>query len=212
MPPRHPTPPAMPDPATPGGSEATGKAAKAARPKARTTSEKPPEPPRRRARGFEAAGHLAQDRISEGARKRGAMLARLLGHWGEIAGPDLGAITRPLRTHFGRDGLGATLTLAAAPATAPMLQMRLPDLTARINAALGYAAIARIKLVQSDQGSFTAGLAEAPASFAAAPKAPAPPPAAASELATVSDPGLRAALETLGRNLSSRPRHTGARS
>ena len=162
-------------------------------------------PPNRRQRGFEAAGHLAQGAITEGARKRGAMLVRLITHWGEIAGEDLGAITRPLRSSFGRDGLGATLTLAAAPAMAPVIQMRLPDLVRRINAALGYAAVARIKLLQSDAGAF----AERPAVFDHAPtRTPPPPPPA--EVAQVTDPGLRAALETLARNVQTRTRNNGA--
>lgn len=90
---------------------------------------------------------------------------------------------------------------------APVIQMRLPDLVRRINAALGYAAVARIKLLQSDAGAF----AERPAVFDHAPtRTPPPPPPPPAEVAQVTDPGLRAALETLARNVQTRTRNNGA--
>ena len=68
----------------------------------------------------------------------------MLTAWAEIAGEDIAAITRPVKIGYGREGMGATLTLLVAPAHAPMVQMDLPRLKDRVNAAYGYNAIARI--------------------------------------------------------------------
>lgn len=178
----------------------------------------PPDPPARRQRGFEAAGRILQPRIAAAGKGRGAGIERLIGQWREIAGEDLGAITTPLRIAHGRDpgagGLGATLTLAVRPALAPVVQMRLPALIARINAALGHRAVARIRIVQD--GPAARALAEAPRPFDAAPAAAAPDPAAAQPAAFgpadgVADAALRDALATLGRNIITRALKEGSR-
>jgi len=188
----------------------------------------PPDPPARRQRGFEAAGRILQPRIAAAGKGRGAGIERLIGQWREIAGEDLGAITTPLRIAHGREpgagGLGATLTLAVRPALAPVVQMRLPALIARINAALGHKAVVRIRIVQD--GPAARALAEAPRPFgpapaAAAPAAAAPDPAAPDPAAAqapadvpaagVADAALRDALATLGRNIITRALKEGSR-
>ena len=174
----------------------------------RTTD--PPEPPARRQRGFEAAGRILQPRIAAAGKGRGAGIERLIAQWREIAGEDLGAITTPLRIARGCDSNagaeGATLTLAVRPALAPVVQMRLPALIARINAAFGHRAVARIRIVQD--GPAAAAFAEAPRPFDPALAAP-PPEGGPAE--GIADAGLRDALATLGRNIITRALKEGSR-
>lgn len=155
----------------------------------------------RRMRGFETAGQLLTSRIRLAGEARGFAVSRLLTAWDAVAG-DLAAMTRPVRIGYGREGLGGTLTLLVQPAHAPMVQMQIPRLIERVNAAYGYAAIARISLTQTA----ATGFAEGQTPFAA-PKRPPDPGlvAQAHDLAApVQDDGLRAALETLGRNILTR--------
>ncbi len=176
----------------------------------RTTD--PPEPPARRQRGFEAAGRILQPRIAAAGKGRGAGIERLIAQWREIAGEDLGTITTPLRIARGRDsnageeGAGATLTLAVRAALAPVVQMRLPALIARINAAFGHRAVARIRIVQD--GPAAAAFAEAPRPFDPALAAP-PPEGGPAE--GIADADLRDALATLGRNIITRALKEGSR-
>lgn len=161
-------------------------------------------PPTRRLRGFEATAQLLSQRIRAAGEAKGFAIARLLTHWDEIAGADTAKITRPIKVHYGREGLGATLTLLVASAHAPMVQMDLPKLVERVNAAYGYAAIARIALTQTA----TTGFAEGQTPFSGAPKVNTPDPALvekANTLAeTIHDETLRSALAELGQNIFTR--------
>ena len=135
----------------------------------------------------------------------GFAVARLLTQWAEVVGPDIAARARPVKMSYGREGLGATLTLLVAGSAAPLVQMDLPRIREKVNACYGYNAVARIVLTQTA----AAGLAEPAAAFAHAPPAPAEPApairAAAAEAARdVADGGLRAALEALAQNVLSR--------
>lgn len=165
-----------------------------------------PEPKAdRRIRGFEPAFGLVKDPIRAVGEARGFAVARLLTHWAEVAGEDLARKTRPVKIGYGREGMGATLTLLVRGAQAPEVEMALPLLKDRVNAVYGYAAIARIHLTQTAPTGFAEGQVE----FAPAPKAPpAPAPAVlaqAAEAATgVGDPTLRAALEQLAQNILTR--------
>ena len=139
-------------------------------------SQPPAEPKQltRRMRGFEPASGLVADRIRAAGEKRGFAVARLLTAWPEIAGAELASITRPVKIGYGREGMGATLTLLTTSAQAPMVQMQLLRLKERVNACYGYNAIARISLTQTA----ATGFAEGQAQFAPAPKSePAPDPA-----------------------------------
>lgn len=153
------------------------------------------QPPRRR-RGFTRAGGLIAARLAETGGKRGFAVARLLTNWADVVGPELARIARPVKVGFGRDsGIGATLTLVARGADAPRLQAETPKILARVNAAYGYAAIARIRISQTAE----TGFAEAPEPWVgeAAPD-PAVLGQAREAAAPVNDPGLRRALEELG--------------
>jgi hypothetical protein len=137
---------------------------------------------------------------------RGFAVARLLTHWAEIAGEDMARITRPVKVGYGREGMGASLTLLTTGAVAPMVEMQKERLRERVNAAYGYAAISRILLTQTAASGFAEGQAE----FTPAPKASVPPdPAvlakAAETTAPIKDPDLRAALEAMAQNILTRP-------
>lgn len=157
-------------------------------------------------RGFEPAFGLMRDPLRAVGEKRGFAVARLLTQWADVAGPDLAAVTRPVKMGYGREGLGATLTLLVSGAHAPMVEMQKERLRERVNAVYGYNAVARIVLTQTA----AAGFAEGQAAFAAAPppaaRAPDPQVAAAAEKTAsgVADPGLRAALEAMARNILTR--------
>ncbi|MBC6442588.1 MAG: DUF721 domain-containing protein [Rhodobacteraceae bacterium] len=153
-----------------------------------------------RSGGFRRTGTILAARIRKAGESRGFVEARLLTHWAEIAGEDVARAARPVKVGYGRaGGLGATLTLLVNGAHAPLVQMQLPRIRDRVNAAYGYNAIARIHLAQT-----------APDGFTQARKAPPPARPALSESETArvcsavfgtDDAGLKAALEKLGRNV-----------
>ena len=156
-------------------------------------------------RGFENASNLLSERIRKAGEKRGFAVSRLLTRWSEVVGEDLAARARPAQISYGKDGVGATLTLLVRSADAPVVQMEIPRIKDRVNACYGYAAVSRIRLTQTAP----TGFAEGRTPFAPAPAAP-PPPApetcarAAALSEGVHDDGLRAALEALGRNILTR--------
>lgn len=157
---------------------------------------------KRRTRGFEAASHLLQSQIRTLGEQRGFAVTRLLTQWAEIAGEDMARITRPVKVGYGREGMGASLTLLTTGAMAPMVEMQKEQLRARVNAVYGYAAISRIILTQTASTGFAEGQAE----FMPAPKvAKSPAPEilakAAATAAPIQDAGLRNALETLAKNI-----------
>lgn len=160
--------------------------------------------PTRRMRGFEPAAQLLTQRIRAAGESRGFAVARLLTHWDEIAGTDTARITRPVKVSYGREGFGATLTLLVASAHAPMVQMALPRLVEKVNAAYGYAAITRIALTQTA----ASGFAEGQTPFSAAPKTPKADPALTAKATALAEPiqdqSLRQALEQLGQNILTR--------
>ena len=169
-------------------------------------SDRPDARPRRRSRGFQAASLLLAQRVQKAAEGRGFAVARLLTNWPEIAGPDLAAVTRPVRISHSRGGFGATLTLLTTGPMAPMVEMRLPQLRDRVNACYGYNAVQRISLTQTAP----TGFAEGQASFGPAPvpARPAPDPAqerAAAHMADgFDDPTLAAAIRRLALNVATR--------
>lgn len=161
--------------------------------------------PRRRSRGFQAAATLLADRVQKAAEGRGFAVARLLTNWAEIAGPQLAAVTRPVKISHSRGGFGATMTVLTTGPMAPMVEMQLPQLRDRVNACYGHNAVQRIVLTQTA----ATGFAEGQASFAHAPRAPkAPDPAVMAQAEGVarqfSDPTLAQAMERLALNIASR--------
>jgi hypothetical protein len=159
----------------------------------------------RTARGFTRAGPLIAPQMRTAAAKRGFAQARLAALWPEIVGAEIAALCRPLKLTAVRGPAGGLLTLAVAGAQATKLQMLLPVLRERMNAALGPGTVGRIQLTQVA----AAGFAEPAALYRPPPAPPPAPPSAdvgavAGELSSIGDPALRAALETLARNVLSR--------
>ncbi|MBK4214514.1 DUF721 domain-containing protein [Paracoccus caeni] len=161
--------------------------------------------PRRRRRGFVAASSLLADRVQKAAEGRGFAVTRLLTHWPEIAGPQLAAVTRPVKVSHSRGAFGATLTLLTTGPVAPMVEMQLPQLRERVNACYGYNAIQKITLTQTA----ASGFAEGQAQFLHAPAQPVPPdPQATAEAREVAnqftDPTLAEAMARLALNVKTR--------
>lgn len=161
----------------------------------------------KRGRGFARAAKLVESRVRDAGASRGFAVTRLLTHWSEIAGQDIAAIARPVEVSYGRGGMGATLSLLTTGAQAPMLEMQKERLREKVNAAYGYAAIARIRITQTAP----TGFAEGQADFTPAPRKQRPhKPAkeqvvrAAHAVEGVENKALKAALETLGANILAR--------
>lgn len=159
----------------------------------------------RRARGPERAGALLATRIRAAGESRGFAVTRLLTHWSEIAGEELARVAQPAEVSYGR-GLGATLTVLASGAHAPMVEMQKERLREKVNACYGYNAISRIRITQTAR----TGFAETKARASPKPDEAHPEIAAAahSSVDGVSDEALRSALEALARNVLSANRTT----
>lgn len=160
----------------------------------------------RRGSGFTPAARLLQSRIRAAGEKRGFAVSRLLTHWEEIVGPQIAAACRPVEVKYGREGMGAALTLLVSGPMAPMVEMQKAQILDRVNACYGYRAIARLRITQTAATGFApmpaaapAGFAEAQDGFAAAPKAPDPRAVAAAE--GIADTELRLALAALAANV-----------
>ncbi|WP_444463491.1 DUF721 domain-containing protein [Rhodobacter capsulatus] len=170
--------------------------------------ERPAAPAKlRRMRGFEPAAGLVKERIRVAGESRGFAIARLVTHWAEVVGPEIAAHARPVKIGYGREGIGASLTLLVAGPMAPMIDMSREKIRAKVNACYGYNAISRILITQTA----ATGFAEGQAAFAPAPKKvpakPTPEVCAKAQAATegLADAGLRAALEDLARNILMKP-------
>lgn len=146
-----------------------------------------------RAIGAELAGIAAPV-----LRKQGLGEARLLTEWPSVIGSDLARDSWPVKLSFRRgERREGTLRLKVAGPRALEFQHREPQILERINAFFGYNAIARIVLVQVP-----------PQSDSPPPRArPLPPAETAAlqrKLGQVEHPGLREALERLGKEILGR--------
>jgi len=154
-------------------------------------------------RGFKRTSSLLSGDIRKVAETRGFAVARLLTHWDEIAGERIAAIARPVEVSYGARGFGATLTVLTTGPQAPVVEMEKDRLRDRVNATYGYNAIARIRITQTA----ATGFAEAQAHFAGAThktqqaEAPETGAQARQMVDRVGNADLRAALESLGRNV-----------
>lgn len=157
-------------------------------------------------KGFARTSSLLREKIRKAGESRGFAVTRVLTHWAEIVGEDMAAICKPVDVKYGRQGLGATLTVLTTGAQAPMLEMQKEQLRAKVNGVYGYNAIARLRITQTA----ATGFAEGQAQFVAKPK-PAPEEMtpeiraqAAKVAAPVEDQDLRQALERLASNVLNR--------
>jgi hypothetical protein len=169
-------------------------------------------PPRRKSttKGFKRTSSLLQGKIRSASEARGFAVTRLLTHWTEIMGEDIAAIARPVDIKYGRQGFGATLTVLTTGAQAVMLEMQKESMRERVNATYGYNAIARVRITQTSATGFSEGRANF--QHHVQKKAVSTPDPElvreAKDVASpISDEGLRAALEALGRNVLSKSKH-----
>ena len=115
-------------------------------------------------------------------------------------------IARPVDISYGRQGIGATLTVLTTGPNAPMLEMQKDGIRSRVNACYGYRAISRIRITQTAPTGFAEGQARfghAPGTADTASAAPDPALSreAASVAAKITNDDLRLALEALGTNV-----------
>ena len=151
---------------------------------------------------FKRTATLLQSRIREVSEGRGFAQSRVLTHWLEIVGADIAEITRPVEVSYGRDGMGATLSILTTGAHALMIEMQKEAIRAKVNAVYGYNAIARVRITQTAPVGFSDGKVE----FRAKPKSkptlsPTVQQQAQETARTVTDQKLRRALEELGQNV-----------
>ncbi len=127
--------------------------------------------------------------------KAGFGSAAILSEWRDIVGGALGERTRPEKIVWPRQTEDqpkpATLVVRAEGGDALEIQHMTREIIDRINAFFGWPAVAKVKVRQAPVVSRAMPVA--------ADEAPAAPPAA--DLSGIDDPGLREALERLGRHV-----------
>lgn len=161
---------------------------------------------RKFAKGFTQAGSLVKSDIRRAGESRGFSVSRLLTHWSDIMGEDIAAISVPVNVRYGRQGLGATLTLLTTGANAPLLEMQKAKIREKANACYGYNAISKVLVTQTSATGFSEGQVafghqKSKADVAVSPHIS----SAAKQMAdTVDDESLKQALERLGQNILSK--------
>ena len=144
--------------------------------------------------------------IRRAGESRGFSVSKLLTHWSEIMGDDIAAISVPVNVRYGRQGLGATLTLLTTGANAPLLEMQKTKIREKANACYGYSAISKVLVTQTSSTGFSEGNV-AFGHQKITPKAPAYEKISdsARHMAdAVDDDSLKQALERLGQNIISK--------
>lgn len=136
------------------------------------------------------------------AKRFGPSLAELTERWPEIAGERLARLARPVRLTQGRDG--GVLTLLARGPAATLIQAESSRIIERANFYCGGRVVARLKIQQGPLHDAAAPARQTPRQ---APRGLTPSEAewVAAHAARAESPGLRTALERLGRAVLSRP-------
>jgi hypothetical protein len=151
--------------------------------------------------GARQVGSLVGAVLDPVLEKRAGISTSLIDAWEEIAGEELGEATRPVKIQWPRRASDddpfepATLTLAADPSVAFVVQHETESLIAAINAFLGFVAIGRIRIMQKPVRVHRAEVirqAELSGEEAKAMRA---------KLTPIEDDGLRQALERLAANM-----------
>jgi len=134
--------------------------------------------------------------------RRGFATADLIAAWPEIVGAKYAECTRPEKIVWPRaeeaGADGGVLHLTVDGPRAVLIQHELDQIVERINAFLGYAAIARIRIVQGPVAQ------RQPLERAEIPLDSAAEARLGAEIAGVEDDALRAALARLGRGVLQR--------
>ena len=100
--------------------------------------------------GAKPLGQLLAPIVRPLAKKRPAAEAALLTDWAAVVGPELAALAWPLKLRFDRpsERSQGVLELACESAAAVEVQHLAPQFIGRVNAYLGYPAVARLRLRQ----------------------------------------------------------------
>jgi len=180
--------------------------------KSRTGTTGQKKPFARYSKGFVQTANLVRPQVRKASEERGFVESRLLTHWAEIVGEDTAAMARPIKVGYGRQGMGATLTLLTTGAQAAMLEMQKPQIKEKVNAIYGYAAISRVAITQTAPVGFADGEVE----FTPAKPKEKPPidpvtiAVAKNVAAPVASNELRAALQALGENVMTQLKQNGS--
>jgi hypothetical protein len=127
-------------------------------------------------------------------------LLSLIGVWPEIVGAELARQSRPEKLTGGRAKAPGTLHLRCTGAAALELQHRVPEILQRVNAFLGFTAVARIALIQAPLPQ-----PRLVNTRLATPLDPATRRTMLEATEQVGDPDLRAALQRLGQAIARDP-------
>lgn len=128
--------------------------------------------------------------------KHGFSEAGMLTDWAAVAGEEIAAHAQPERLEFPRaERIEGTLHLRVEGAWALALQHLEPQLVERINASLGYRAVARLKL---HRGPLHGQPTRRPPIQPAGEVDPGARAALAAQVAAIADGALRRAVERLG--------------
>lgn len=131
--------------------------------------------------------------------KHGFSSAALIEEWDNVIGPELAATCQPVKLGFPpRQRDNGTLHIRADSGTALELQHLEPQIIQRVNAFLGYAAVARLTYIQAPMSKRQMDARRHRKSPPDPVITPPMPAATAKEIAAVDDPDLRASLERLG--------------
>ena len=153
-------------------------------------------------RGPVALGELVGRVLDPVTARRGFATADLIAAWPEIVGARYADCTRPERIVWPRGedatGAGGVLHLKVEGPRAILVQHELGQIIERINGYLGYAAIAKVRLVQAPVGS------PRPRTQGDRPLDAEDEARLGEAISGVEDDGLRAALDRLGRGVLSR--------
>ena len=147
-------------------------------------------------------GDIATGILDPVLRKKAGISTGLVQSWEEIVGERLASRTRPEKIAWPRRAgeddpfEPATLIVACEGSAALQLQHETGEIIARINAFLGFAAVARIKIVQKPVARD-----RKPAPKAPRPLTPAETSRVASVVGGIEDDALRASLERLGKTI-----------
>lgn len=166
-------------------------------PSKRAPSKAPGRPERPRGGPARAISDLMPEIGGAAFRKFGFIQSSIVTRWAEIIGKRYAELTNPEAIRFppGKRA-GGTLKLVVAPGHAPMVQHIIPEIIERVNRFFGYGAVSRVTIRTGDV---------APREPAGRPPPPMlrPIPAEFGEgLREVSDPELRAVLESMALGLA----------
>lgn len=156
-----------------------------------------PRPERPRGGAARAVADLMPDIGRAAFRKFGFIQSSVVTRWAEIVGQRHAALTAPdlIRFPQGKRS-GGTLQLIVASGHAPMVQHLIPEIIERVNRFFGYEAVARVNLRQGEVKASAPVDRPPPAMLRPVPQE------LGEGLREVSDPELRAVLESMARSLA----------